>query len=131
VLAEHPFPDEEIPRCQTCHNPHSPTVEELAAEVPDADAQADIIAEPPAHLTAAIAKCVRCHGKQGQGRRKNPPIAGMESGEFIEKMRNFKAGTGEKTKMDKYAKPLSDEEIVELALYYEGLPASLPEETPE
>jgi cytochrome c553 len=130
VLAEHPFPDEEKPKCQTCHNPHSPTVEELLAELPDTDLQSDAIVEPPANLPAAVSKCLKCHGKQGQGRRKNPPIAGLDSAVFIELMNKYKSGATENKTMARYAKLLSDEEIVDLARYYEGLPAPLPD-TPE
>ena len=132
VLAEHPFPDDENTECQTCHDPHSPTVEELLAGVETrADTQADAKAELPSDLPAAISKCLKCHGKQGQGRRKNPPLAGMDSAVFIEQMNKFRSGAGESKKMTKYAKQLSDEEIVELARYFEGLPAKIPEEPPE
>ena len=128
VLAEHPFPGEENEKCQTCHDPHSPTVEELLAGAETrADTQADAKAELPSDLPAAL----KCHGKQGQGRRKNPPLAGMDSAVFIEQMNKFRSGAGESKKMTKYAKPLSDEEIVELARYFEGLPAKIPEEPPE
>jgi len=119
VLAEHPFPDEEKPQCKTCHNPHSPTVEELLAEVARV--------EPPADLPDAVAKCLKCHGDQGQGRRKNPPIAGLETTVFIEMMNNFKSGASDSKTMNRYAKSLTDEEIAELARYYEGLPAIPPE----
>ena len=55
----------------------------------------------------------------------------MESAIFIEQMNNFKSGAIESIKMARYAKPLSDEEIVELARYYEGLPETPPEHPPE
>jgi cytochrome c553 len=125
VLGQHPFPDEETPQCYTCHNPHSPSNEEPPAE---AGAQAETITEPLVEAPAAASKCARCHGKLGQGRNKIPAIAGMESAVFIEKMNQFKSDTGEsKTTMTNYARQLSDEEIVELARYYEGVPAALPE----
>lgn len=123
VLAEHPFPDEESTRCETCHDPHSPTVEELAEKGLSAGPQADTRVEFPSDLPLAAPKCAKCHGKQGQGRRKNPPLAGMESVDFIERMSAFKSGLGESKKMIKLARQLSDVEIVELARYYEGLPA--------
>ncbi len=130
VLAEHPFPDEESTECQTCHDPHAPTVEELLAEAQQTtDAETDTNAG--LHLPAALSKCSKCHGKQGQGRRKNPPLAGMEYAVFIEQMNNFKSGAGENKRMIKYAKQLSDEEIAELARYYEGLPLIIPEKPPE
>ena len=89
------------------------------------------IAKPPAYLSAVVSKCSRCHGKQGQGRKKNPALAGMESAVFIEQMNNFKSGASESKKMARYAEPLSDEEIVGLARYYEGLPETPPEPPPE
>lgn len=130
VSAEHPFPDEAGEQCHSCHDPHSPTEGRLAEVAPDMEGQAVSIAEPPAELSAVVAKCSRCHGKQGQGRRKNPPLAAMEATVFIEKMNDFKSGVSESKKMAKYAKPLSDEEIMELARYYEGLPAVPPPEPP-
>jgi predicted CXXCH cytochrome family protein len=127
VFAEHPFPDEEKPQCKTCHNPHSPTVVELLAEAPDTETGAEPSAQPP----AAAEKCLKCHGDQGQGRRKNPPLAGLESAVFIEMMNNFKSGAAESKTMARYAKTLGDEEIAELARYYESLPATQPEPPPE
>jgi cytochrome c553 len=129
VLAEHPSPGEAGSQCHTCHDPHSPADDGPGLEPPGAGAQQGDLADAAASVTELVSKCARCHGKRGEGRRKNPPLAGMDSGEFIEKMNKYKSGTGEKTKMDKYAEPLSDEEIVELARYYENLPATPPEET--
>ena len=127
VLAEHPFPDEVKPPCQTCHNPHSPTVVELLAESQETGARV----EPSADLPAAVAKCLKCHGDKGQGRRNNPPIAGLEAAVFIEKMNQYKSGAIENKTMARYASSLSDEEIAELARFYEGLPAALPDPPPE
>jgi predicted CXXCH cytochrome family protein len=123
VLAEHPFPDVEKPQCKTCHNPHSPTVEELLEEASVAVAGTEAIVAPP----AAAAKCLKCHGKQGQGRRNNPPLAGLNSAAFIEMMNQFKSGATDSKTMARYAKSLSDEEIAELARHYEGLPVTTPE----
>lgn len=127
VLAEHPFPDEEKPECKTCHNPHAPTVEELIEEPAAEGAIAPVEVAPP----AAAEKCLRCHGNKGQGRRKNPPIAGMESALFIELMNKYKSGDADSKIMIRYAQALSDEEIAELARYYEALPAPVPELPPE
>ena len=127
VLAEHPFPDEEKPECKTCHNPHSPTVEELLEPEPGAVIAVEELAEPP----AAASKCLKCHGQMGQGRRNNPPLAGLSAEKFIELMNQFKAGIGESKIMIRYAKALSDEDIAVLARYYASLPAPLPETPPE
>jgi len=131
VVAEHPFPDEAGSQCHTCHDPHTPTDGRLPAVAPNTEPREVTIAKPPANLSAVVSKCSRCHGKQGQGRKKNPALAGMESAVFIEQMNNFKSGASESKKMAKYAKPLSDEEIVGLARYYEGLPETPPEPPPE
>ena len=124
VLGQHPFPDEETPQCYTCHNPHSPSNEEPAAK--DA-AQPLTVTEPPADLPEAVSKCAKCHGKQGQGRNKTPALAGMEAAVFIELMNNYKSGTSESKLMIKFASRLSDEEIAELARYYESLPVPPPD----
>lgn len=126
VLAEHPFADEEKPQCKTCHNPHAPTVEELLEPEPGA-----VASEPSVQPPASAEKCLRCHGQQGQGRRNNPPIAGLEASVFIELMNKYKAGEGGSKTMTRFAKALSDEDIAALAEYYEKLPAPLPESPPE
>ena len=120
VLGQHPFQDEETPQCYTCHKPHSPSNKEPLVEE---GGRTVTVTEPPAKLSAAISKCAKCHGKQGQGRNKTPALAGMQADVFIEQMNNFKSGAIESKRMAKYAKALSDDEIAELAHYYEGLPA--------
>jgi len=127
VLAEHPFPDEEKPQCRTCHNPHSPTVEELLDDEPGSVVAAETVPEPP----AAAEKCLRCHGKQGQGRRNNPPLAGLKAVEFTEMMDQYRSGASDSKVMTRYAKALTDEDIAALARYYEGLSVALPEPPPE
>jgi len=127
VLAEHPFPDEEKPQCKTCHNPHSPTVDELRDVEPGAVVVAEAGLQPP----AAAEKCLRCHGKLGQGRRNNPPLAGLKAVDFTEMMNQFRSGASDSKVMIRYAKALSDEDIAALASYYESLSAPLPEPPPE
>ena len=124
VLGQHPFLDEETPQCYTCHNPHSPSNREPPAEEGD---QAPTVTAPSAELSEAVSKCAKCHGKQGQGRNKTPALAGMEAAVFIELMNNYKSGNSESKTMIKFASRLSDEEIVELASYYENLPVPPPD----
>jgi cytochrome c553 len=124
VLGQHPFPDEETPQCYTCHNPHSPSNEEPTETE---GAPVAPISESPVKEPAAVSKCARCHGKQGQGRNKIPALAGMKTAVFIDQMNKYKSGALEHKAMARYAKSLSDEEIVELAHYYESLPAPAPE----
>ena len=80
------------------------------------------VTEPLAELSEVVSKCAKCHGKQGQGRNKTPALAGMQAAVFIERMNNYKSGNSESKTMIKFASRLSDEEIVELARYYESLP---------
>ncbi len=66
--------------------------------------------------------CAGCHGADGKGKSPNPPIAGMEEGEFSEQMNGYKSGTIKHMMMNMLAKKLSDEDIANLAAYYASLP---------
>jgi cytochrome c553 len=121
VADEHPVADGEVMPCLECHDPHSPgpvAREEIATTV-----------EPSLPATAVPApagakKCAKCHGKQGEGVKKNPPLAGIAAGVFIEKMNLYREGGGDSKIMTRFANSLSDEETAELAAYYESLGAS-------
>jgi len=126
VLAGHPFPDEETEQCQNCHDPHAPGDDESTAASPGIEALADVSAEIAINLPAAATKCAKCHGKRGEGRRKNPALAGLEAAIFVERVNMYISGAREHKKMAKAAKRLSNEEIEELARYYERLPAPPP-----
>ena len=127
IVGEHPFPSEQPFQCHTCHNPHSPGNEMPDAETVTSGGQSGANTESSLQVPAAASKCAKCHGKLGQGRNKNPALAGMESAAFIEQMNQFKSGARESKKMARYAEQLSDEEIVQLAHYYEGLAVAVPE----
>jgi cytochrome c553 len=118
VLGEHPFPDEETPQCTDCHNPHSP----LDMQEEEAGPAGSAIDAP-----AITSKCAKCHGLHGEGVKKNPVLAGLESAVFVERMNLYKSGARENKIMVKFAKALSDEEIAELAGYFESLGAKSPE----
>ena len=51
----------------------------------------------------------------------------MEAAVFIELMNNYKSGKSESKSMIKFARRLSDEEITELASYYQSLPVPPPD----
>ena len=127
VVSEHPFPGEATEQCHTCHDPHSPGVGEQDEGVPEIEAQATTTIGASISAPAASSKCAKCHGKKGEGRKKNPPLAGLESTIFIKLMNKYKSGESENKKMNKYAGELSDKEITELAKYYESLPATAPQ----
>ena len=123
VLGEHPFPGEETPQCHTCHDPHLPPDMQVDAATPETQAGEVDKAGASIEAPAVTTKCGRCHGKQGEGRKRNPPLAGLEPAVFVERMNLYLTGVREHKIMAKFAKSLSDEEIEELARYYASLPA--------
>jgi cytochrome c553 len=70
---------------------------------------------------AKSAKCAGCHGADGNGKKKNPPIAGMSVEMHVKAMQDYKAGTREHKVMQMLAKKMSDEDIVNVAAYYASL----------
>ncbi|MCK4869044.1 MAG: c-type cytochrome [Alphaproteobacteria bacterium] len=66
-------------------------------------------------------KCSTCHGANGEGKKKNPPLAGMEEGAFIQAMADYKSGAKENKSMKRYATKLSDDDVANLAAYYHSL----------
>lgn len=118
VADEHPVADGEIMPCLECHDPHAPgpvAREEIATTV-EPSLPETAIAAP-----AGAKKCAKCHGKLGEGVNKNPALAGIAASEFVDKMNLYREGGGDSKVMIRFAKSLSDEEIADLATYYESL----------
>jgi cytochrome c553 len=118
VPGEHPFADGEDMPCIECHDPHAPgpvAREDITTTV-EPSLAATAIAAP-----ASAKKCAKCHGKSGEGVKQNPILAGVAAGVFIEKMNGYREGGGDNKVMIRFAKSLTDEEIAELAAYYESL----------
>lgn len=128
VVAEHPFPDEAGQQCHGCHDPHSPGALASDAVAIDTNTPAETSTEPSIDPPAAASKCSRCHGKLGEGVKKNPALAGLESSVFIELMNSYITGARDHKAMAKYARALSDEELTELADYYQRLQAGPPDQ---
>jgi cytochrome c553 len=124
VVGEHPFADGEIMQCIECHNPHTPGPVLREEDTLAADSQA---AEAGPAMPESATKCAKCHGKRGEGIKKNPALAGLEAAVFVERMQLYRSGGGESKIMTRFARALSDEEIAELAAYYASLPAASPE----
>jgi cytochrome c553 len=127
VLDQHPFDDGEIMPCLDCHDPHSPgpvVRDEASADAAttEADAAGMAVAMP-----ATASKCGKCHGKQGEGVKDNPVLAGLDPAVFIERINTYRSGGGDSKVMTRFAKSLSDEETAELAAWYAGLPAKKPQ----
>lgn len=70
---------------------------------------------------ALAKKCAGCHGANGEGKKDNPPIAGMDESAFIQGMADYKSGKKEHKAMMSAAKKLSDEDFANLAAYYATL----------
>lgn len=66
--------------------------------------------------------CVRCHGKAGVSTNPRvPQLAGLPAGHFIEQMIRFRSGDRRSTPMRDVTRRLSDEDIADLAAYFESL----------
>lgn len=79
-------------------------------------------ADGDAAAGAAKAKsCAGCHGANGEGKKKNPPLAGMAEADFAQAMADYKSGKRDNKTMVRTAKKLSDEDVANLAAYYAGL----------
>lgn len=66
-------------------------------------------------------KCAACHGKEGEGKKDNPKLAGMEEDAFVQAMADYKSGKKENKSMNRTAKKLSDEDVANLAAFYHSL----------
>jgi hypothetical protein len=119
VLGEHPFDDGQVMPCTECHDPHAPGP--VLREEP-AEAAAQAVQAPE-----AAKKCAKCHGKLGEGVKNNPPLAGMDSAAFTASMEAYRAGEGDSKIMIRFAQALSEQELADLAAYYESLPGGEPE----
>ena len=134
VVAEHPYPHQSPIVCSNCHNPHSPQIgtrESVVQPLQASEESVAAVSEPTdsskplgsVGTPLSAAKCVACHGVQGQGVGTFPPLAGMEVKLFVERMNQFKTGVQPSPMMGPLAKALNDAEIRELANYYAGLAA--------
>ena len=69
----------------------------------------------------AAKKCAGCHGANGEGKKKNPPLAGMATDVFVQAMADYASGARDNKTMVRTAKKLDDEAIANLAAYYASL----------
>ena len=135
VVSDHPYPHETPIVCITCHNPHSPQIgarEAVVQPLQASEESAATVSEPADSSTPlgsvgtplSAAKCVGCHGAQGEGVGTFPPLAGMPVKQFVELMNQIKTGDKPSPMMEPITKALTDAEIRELANYYAGLTAA-------
>ncbi|WP_246128717.1 c-type cytochrome [Pleionea sediminis] len=68
--------------------------------------------------------CASCHGKDGVGISDDyPNLAGQKETYLVAQMKAFRDGDRKNMIMMPMAKPLSDDDIENLAAYYSSLPA--------
>lgn len=68
------------------------------------------------------ATCVACHGPAGISANPMwPNLAGQKEMYLAKQLKDFKAGTRNDPVMSSMAKPLSDDDIANLAAYYSSL----------
>lgn len=67
------------------------------------------------------AKCISCHGSKGQGSPGTPALAGKTAEQLAAGLQAYKSGAKQHMMMNTVAKPLSDEDIANVAAYFAGL----------
>jgi cytochrome c553 len=73
-------------------------------------------------IVAKVGPCVGCHGADGIGKAPQyPNLAGQKAAYIEKQLRAFRSGERTDPNMSAMAKPLSDQDIVELAAYFESV----------
>lgn len=78
---------------------------------------------------AKVGPCVTCHGRDGIGTAPQfPNLAGQSAIYMIQQLQAFRDGMRRNEMMNLVAQPLSDQDIEDLAAYYERLGSGCPDE---
>jgi cytochrome c553 len=73
-------------------------------------------------MVALLGTCVACHGADGIGKAPQyPNLAGQKAAYLEKQLKDFRSGERKDSDMNALAAPLSDEDIVKLAAYFENL----------
>lgn len=70
---------------------------------------------------AKAATCAGCHGANGEGKKPNPPLAGMAEDKFVQAMQDYKSGKRPNPVMKTFSAKLTDADFANLAAYYASL----------
>ncbi len=70
---------------------------------------------------AKAKSCAACHGADGKGKGKNPPVVGITEANFVKAMKDYKSGARDHKGMVRIAGKLSDGDIADLAAYYAAM----------
>lgn len=89
----------------------------LAATAPLAAARGNAAAG-----AAIVGQCVACHGADGIGKAPQyPNLAGQKAAYLEKQLKAFRSGERKDSNMNALAKPLSDQDIANLAAYFENV----------
>lgn len=85
-------------------------------------------ARDPVAGKARAGMCAACHGPLGLSQLPNAPnLAGQPAIYLVEQLKNYRSGKRQNEMMSVIAKPLTDQEIDDLAAWYESLRVSVTE----
>lgn len=85
-------------------------------------------ARDPVAGKARASMCAACHGPLGLSQLPNAPnLAGQPAIYLVEQLKNYRSGKRQNEMMSVIAKPLTDQEIDDLAAWYESLRISVTE----
>jgi len=70
---------------------------------------------------AKTAPCAGCHGANGEGKDKNPALAGKPEAQTVQALKDYKSGKRDNALMKTFATPLSDQDMANIGAYYESL----------
>jgi len=83
-------------------------------------------ARDPIAGKARAAMCATCHGSMGLSQLPNAPhLAGQPAIYLVEQLKNYRSGKRQNEMMQVMAKPLTDQEIDNLAAWYESIQISV------
>ncbi len=70
---------------------------------------------------AKASACVGCHGAKGEGKKPNPPLAGLGAEKIVAALKDYKSGKRANPVMKTFASKLSDADMENLAAYFASL----------
>ena len=70
---------------------------------------------------AKAKSCAGCHGADGKGVKKNPPLAGKSESKITKALQDYKSGKRKHKTMNALSKKLSSKDMANLAAYYASL----------
>jgi cytochrome c553 len=113
-------------QCNSCHNPHAPTIDFAAIPRPPVDPKTGkfvaVAAEKSGNASAGratAAMCAACHGETGVSANPAwPSLAGQHADYLAASLKSFKSGERKNDLMSPMAAALSDADVQNLAAYF-------------